>query len=118
MQIGHLHILVNDVAVSKRFYQEVFGLTELTEEDFGVILRDDSGMDFVIGPAKPDQAQGQRMHFGFRQQSRKAVKHMFEQLKAEGQDFETAYVENDFITLFALNDPDGNRVEVYYAGDF
>jgi len=30
--------------------------------------------------------------------------------------FELPYTESEFITLFALHDPDGNLVEVYYAG--
>ena len=25
------------------------------------------------------------------------------------------YTENSFITLFSLNDPDGNLIEVYFA---
>ena len=118
MEIGHLHILVNDVGESKRFYQEKFDLTELAEADFGVILRDDSGIDFVIGPAENSEVQGQRMHFGFRQKSQAAVKEKFEQLSAGGQTFVTPYTENDFITLFVLNDPDGNVVEVYFASEF
>jgi len=115
MDIGHLHILVNNVEESKKFYQENFALTQLAEVDFGVILRDASGIDFVISPAEPGQVQGQRMHFGFRQASQAAVKEKFEELSAREQVFEIPYTENDFITLFGLHDPDGNLVEVYYA---
>lgn len=78
MEIGHLHLLVNDVVESKRFYQEKFGLNELAETDFGVILRDESAIDFVIGPAENKEVQGQRMHFGFRQNSPSAVKEKFD----------------------------------------
>jgi len=115
MEIGHLHILVNDIEESKKFYQENFALTELIEEDFGVILRDASGIDFVIGRAEDGQVQGQRMHFGFRQKSPTAVKEKFEEFSARGQVFEIPFTENEFITLFALHDPDGNLVEVYHA---
>lgn len=115
MEIGHLHILVNDVGESKQFYQENFALTQLVEADFGVILRDASGIDFVISPAEAGQVQGQRMHFGFRQESQAAVKEKFEEFSAREHVFEIPYTENDFITLFALHDPDGNLVEVYHA---
>ena len=115
MEIGHLHILVNDVAVSQRFYQENFAMTQLAEEEFGVILRDDSGMDFVISSAAGEEVQGQRMHLGFRLQSRAEVKAKFEELGAGGQVFVMPYTENGFITLFSLNDPDGNLIEVYFA---
>jgi catechol 2,3-dioxygenase-like lactoylglutathione lyase family enzyme len=115
MEIGHLHILVEDVDVSKAFYLENFALTQVAEADFGVILRDDSGIDFVIGPADDSEVQGQRMHFGFRQESKSAVKEKFEELGARGQEFKTPYMENDFITLFSLLDPDDNLVEVYFA---
>ncbi len=115
MEVGHLHILVNNVKESKKFYQENFVLTQLVEADFGVILRDASGIDFVISPAEEGQLQGQRMHFGFRQKSPMAVKEKFEEFSARGHVFEIPYTENDFITLFALHDPDGNLVEVYHA---
>ena len=97
------------------FYLENFALTQIAQAGFGVILRDDSGIDFVIGPADDGEVQGQRMHFGFRQISKAAVKEKFDELGAKGLGFETPYVENDFITLFSLNDPDGNLVEVYFA---
>jgi len=115
MEIGHLHILVNDVAASNKFYQDTFALTQLADEEFGVILRDDSGIDFVIGPAVEGQTQGQRMHFGFRQTSRASVKEKYDELSAKGHQFITPYTENDFITLFSINDPDGNLIEVYFA---
>jgi catechol 2,3-dioxygenase-like lactoylglutathione lyase family enzyme len=115
MEIGHLHILVNDVAVSQQFYQQNFALSLLAEEEFGVILRDDSGIDFVIGPATDDQQQGQRMHLGFRLQSRAEVKAKFDELGARGQTFVMPYTENAFITLFSVFDPDGNLIEVYFA---
>ncbi len=118
MEIGHLHILVSDVGAAKKFYQDTFSLTQLAEADFGVILRDDSGIDFVIGPAENGQVQGQRMHFGFRQKSRLAVKEMFESLTARKYAFAIPYTENDFITLFGLQDPDGNLVEVYFSDAF
>jgi catechol 2,3-dioxygenase-like lactoylglutathione lyase family enzyme len=114
MEIGHLHILVNNVADSKRFYQETFALTQLKEEEFGVILRDESGIDFVISPVD-NEVKGQRMHFGFRLESQAAVKAKFEELSAGGQAFVMPYTENGFITLFSLNDPDGNLIEVYFA---
>ncbi len=115
MEIGHLHILVEDVDKSKAFYLENFALTQVAEADFGVILHDDSGIDFVIGPADESETQGQRMHFGFRQESKAAVKEKFEELSAKGQEFKTPYMENDFITLFSLLDPDNNLVEIYFA---
>ena len=115
MEIGHLHILVEDVDESKTFYLKNFALTQVAEAGFGVILRDDSGIDFVIGPADDSEAQGQRMHFGFRLDSKAAVKEKFEELSAKGHAFKTPYVENDFLTLFSLLDPDNNLVEVYFA---
>ena len=114
MEIGHLHILVDDVAVSERFYRETFAMTELVKEEFGVILRDDSGIDFVISPVD-NEVRGQRLHFGFRLDSQAAVKAKFDELDARGQAFVMPYTENGFITLFSLNDPDGNLIEVYYA---
>ena len=115
MEIGHLHILVENVEVSKAFYLDNFALTRVAEADFGVILRDDSGIDFVIGPADDNEVQGQRMHFGFRQNSKAEVKSKFEELSAKGKEFKTPWLENDFITLFALLDPDNNLVEVYFS---
>jgi len=115
MEINHLHILVNDVATSSRYYQENFSMTQIATTEFGVILRDDSGMDFVIGPAKENELQGQRMHFGFRQTSKAAVKQKFEDFSAQGETFVTPYVENAFVTLFSMQDPDGNLVEIYFA---
>ena len=115
MEIGHLHILVNDVAASIRFYQENFDLTQLVNTESDVILLDESGIDFVISPVQNNEEQGKRMHFGFRHKSRAAVKDKFDELAARGQAFCTPYMENDFITLFSLNDPDGNLIEVYFA---
>lgn len=115
MEIGHLHILVNDVAGSQRFYQEIFSMTQVAKEEFGVILRDDSGIDFVIGPATDDEVQGQRMHLGFRLQSRAEVKAKYEEMGDKGLKFVLPYTDNGFITLFSLNDPDGNLIEVYFA---
>ena len=114
MEIGHLHILVNDVSASKAFYLENFNLTELMDADFGVLLRDESGIDFVIGPVTDGEVQGQRMHFGFRQKTQAAVKEKFEELRDREQVFVMPYTENDFLTLFSLHDPDGNLIEVYF----
>ena len=118
MEIGHLHILVNDVDAANRFYQENFAFEQISAADFGVILRDETGIDFVIGPAQSNELQVDRMHFGFRQASQSKVKEKFDEMSAEGHEFVTSYVENEFITLFSVNDPDGNLIEIYFAKEF
>ena len=118
MEIGHLHILVSDVDASNKFYQENFAFKQVAALDFGVILRDDTGIDFVIGPAKDDEIQGGRMHFGLRQANQSAVKEKFDEMSSNGHKFITSYVENEVITLFSVNDPDGNLIEVYFTEEF
>ena len=114
MEIKHLHILVKDVEVSRTFYMDTFDMSESLKADFGYLMQDDAGMDFVIGPIENDEPAGQRMHFGFRQESKEKVKEKFEQLTNKGQAFQTPYVELDSITLFSVNDPDDNLIEVYF----
>jgi len=118
VEIGHLHILVNDVDASNKFYQQNFAFEQVAAADFGVILRDDTGIDFVIGPAENGEVQGDRMHFGLRQANQSKVKEKFDEMSSKGHEFVTSYVENEFITLFSINDPDGNLIEIYYAEEF
>lgn len=113
--IDHVHLRVNNVEISKRFYRAVFvslGLPNIITEGDGYFHADELWVDQATGPVS-------RIHLAFQAPDRETV-HAFHvaALSAGGQDNgapgEREY-HPSYYGAFVL-DPDGNNIEAVFHG--
>src|SRR5688500_5028846 len=118
--IDHLHLVVKDLAASKRFYLAVLGALEIPLGGEG----DDYfwADELFVSSKESSAAQGVltgRMHFAFQGKSREAVERFYKAaLAAGGRDNGAPGIRPYHPGYYAafVADPDGNNVEVVFHG--
>ena len=115
MRINHLHLHVRDVARSRAFYEQHFGMRLKFEikKDF-IFLTDDGGMDFALSVEEEAPKAPDWFHFGFRLESADAVEKMYDRLKEAGAQVSSKLGVYGTRVTFSVEDPDGYGVEVYF----
>lgn len=118
--IDHLHIVVEDITASRKFYEAVFKAVNVPIGGSGIdyFWAD----EFFVSSKDMKGAAGKltgRSHFAFQADSREVVETFYQEgLKAGGRDNgapgERPYHPGYFAAF--LLDPDGNNVEVVYHG--
>jgi lactoylglutathione lyase len=118
--IDHLHLVVSDLARSKRFYSAALGALgiEMGGEGPGFFWADELFVSNLESPASSGSLTG-RAHFAFQAASRDEVEAFYRAgLAAGGKDNgapgERPY-HPGYYAAFLL-DPDGNNVEAVYHG--
>jgi catechol 2,3-dioxygenase-like lactoylglutathione lyase family enzyme len=120
MILNHVQLLVRDVAASRAFYAEWFGLGEAVHEepDF-VILRDAAGGLLALHAGRPaaavEDAFHHSFHLGFQVPTAEDVEAFHERARAAGLE-ELAFERAGGFSFARVRDPDGHAVEVYVAG--
>jgi catechol 2,3-dioxygenase-like lactoylglutathione lyase family enzyme len=93
MRLNHLDLHVPDVAATRDFFHDYFGLTEIETRGAGglAILHDDAGLEVVIsrpiekfGGGDTPTAGMNTYHIGFMQPSREEVDQLYLRLTAAG----------------------------------
>lgn len=118
--IDHLHLVVRDLAASKRFYEAVLGALDipLGGEGPGFFWFD----ELFVSTAESAAAQGQltgRVHFAFQAKNREAVEAFHAAgLEVGAEDRGAPGLRPYHPGYFAafLTDPDGNNVEAVFHG--
>ena len=102
--IDHISILVSDVARSQKFYQDLFGLSVLSEDKEHGIVRMGTGRHVIVS-IRPDKPAATIDHFGVKVENfNKAA--LTENLKQRG-----LKPQENWQYGFFVNDPDGTVVQ-------
>ena len=121
-RLGHTGVYVHDLEKMRAFYTRVLGLT-VTDEDLdrGLVFMssrpDEEHHEFVImrgrtGPADAQVVQQISWHVD----SLETLLEFHKVLQAEGVKVEREITHGIAIAIYFL-DPEGNRIEVYWATD-
>jgi catechol 2,3-dioxygenase-like lactoylglutathione lyase family enzyme len=114
MHLTHLGLPVRDADRSIAFYGGHFGFDPATAQrypDGTVIIRNSDGFDLALH-AVPDAGRPQPfLHFGFRMANGAEVSAVLSRVRAAGIEV----IEEDDDPSFKCLDPDGHRIEVYWA---
>lgn len=122
-QTGHVALVVGDVEKSKAFYHGVLGM-DVREEDpehggtFLGVGRYGHNVDLFPLSSVPeeqlDRLAGQRMHhFALRVETEEDLREAYKTLKEAGIKIEATMNHESQHSIY-VNDPDGNRVEIYW----
>jgi catechol 2,3-dioxygenase-like lactoylglutathione lyase family enzyme len=111
--LNHLHLHVRDVARSKRFYEEWFGLREHVRHGDILFLRDERGLDLALAPDAHPAALPPWFHFGFRLPTAGDVAALHARMERERLDGLGPLHRDDDFVHFRARDPDGHVIEVY-----
>lgn len=116
MILNHAQLVVRDVAASRAFYGEWFGLVDAVHEEPGfVILRDPAGGLLALHAGTPARDPGDAFHIGFQVATLDEVLAFRERARAAGLE-EVAFDRAGGFGFARVRDPDGHAVEVYAAG--
>ena len=114
--LTHIALAVRDPQRSLEFYQSVFGVVPVYQDDGFVQAQTPGSRDVLVFELQPERAgqTGGMVHFGFRLQNAADIKLALEAVKAAGGEI---LDHGDFCPgepyLF-FRDPDGYEVEVWY----
>lgn len=122
-QIGHIALVVEDVAKARSFYHEVLGLA-IREEDpehggtFMGLEGFGHNVDLFARSGLPDdrrkQLGDQRVHhFAFQVETENDLKEAYETLRTQGVEVVRSVNHESQHSIY-FYDPDGNRVEIYW----
>jgi catechol-2,3-dioxygenase len=122
-KLGHVLLKVADTERSKKFYSELLGF-EVVEEDpqhggvFMTLGEDGHNLDLspVDNPAsaqRPSPGQLGVHHVAFKVESFAALKDAYFTLQDQGVEILRAIDHVSQKSIY-FNDPDGNRIEIYY----
>src|SRR5262245_19346360 len=119
MDLNHLHLHVASVPRAADFYARYFGMRELVWHGDMVFMRDQAGMDLALAPIAAGEATAfpPWFHFGFRLESKDAVKSLYERAAADGVPIEEPFTAAGPLSYFRCLDPDGYQIEIYYEPD-
>ncbi len=115
MHLNHVNLTVPDVARSRAFFEEYFGLRCVVERGRNAlaVLIDESG--FVLTLNNFDKAESVEypgaFHIGFMQESRERVDAIYERVKAGGFEAEPPREFHGAWTFY-MKEPGGITVEV------
>lgn len=116
MILNHAQLIVRDVAASRAFYREWFGLADVVYEEPGfVILRDPAGGLLALHAGTPDRGGTDAFHLGFQVPTVREVSAFRERARAAGLE-EVAFDRAGGFAFARVRDPDGHAVEVYASG--
>ena len=108
MDVNHLHIGVDDIDVSRAFYEQL-GFREHVWHGDALFLRNDDGFDLALAPHGRG-AMPEWFHFGCRLETPDAVRELQGVLATRVQ---VSGDEPDFV-WFRATDPDGYQLEIYW----
>jgi catechol-2,3-dioxygenase len=114
MNLSHCHIQVKDLAIARRFYEEVFEFSVEFCDQHRAFLKNSA--DFVLGLEcleKPDVLPNW-FHLGFDTKTETKLREVFHRLQSMGYRINGAINLADNPVNFYCADPDGNQIEVYY----
>ncbi|HZN13165.1 MAG TPA: VOC family protein [Acidimicrobiales bacterium] len=115
--LTHIHLVVQDMARSLRFYQDVFGMNELFREgDDLVFLNTPGSSDTITLNASGDPAtagtSGGVEHFGFRLREGADLDDAIKQIEAAGGSLVRRGEHAPGIAFAYVRDPDGYEIEL------
>jgi catechol 2,3-dioxygenase-like lactoylglutathione lyase family enzyme len=117
--LDHVNMRTTDLERMVRFYEDVLGMKSGAHPRFRMggawlYLGDSPVVHIVVSEAARPPDQPQLEHFAFRAKGLAAT---IAQLEAHGVEFRLAGLESFNITQIFLRDPDGNAVELQFAGE-
>lgn len=114
MTLNHVQLSVRDVAVSRRFYAQHFGIDRVVQDEPGfAILAPEGGGLLALHQGAPADPLAPTGHFGFEVADAGAVAAAHARFQAAGLTV-SAHVEDPGGFAYArVVDPDGHHVEVY-----
>ncbi|MCI0531144.1 MAG: VOC family protein [candidate division Zixibacteria bacterium] len=107
---NHIHLEVENLEESVRFYCDNFGFKEHRRFDGLVFLRL-GDMDFAICEGRP--VKDENFHFGFRVNTEKEVEKWHSFLQDRGVRVQPVQ-KHDSHTAFRMKDPSGYKIEFYF----
>ena len=107
---NHIHLEVENLEESVRFYCNNFGFKEHRRLEGLVFLRL-GDMDFAICQGMP--VKDENFHFGFRVESGQAVEKWHDFLKGKGIPVQPVQ-KHESHTAFRMKDPSGYKIEFYF----
>ena len=114
--LTHLAIYVKDLDRTRRFYQSIFDMELMYQEEDFLQLTTPGAHDILVFEKKNGASghTGGIAHFGFRLRKPDDMAEMTEKVKkAGGKIFDSGEFEPGAPYIF-FNDPDGYEVEVWY----
>ena len=117
--LDHVNLRTTDLERMVRFYEDVLGMKSGAHPRFRMggawlYLGDSPVVHIVVSEETRPPDKPQLEHFAFRAEGLAAP---IAQLEAHGVDFRLAGLESFNITQIFLRDPDGNAVEMQFAGE-
>jgi len=113
MQLKHLGLLVHDLSLARRFYQQHFGFRQHDWQGNILFLKDEHDFSLVLIRGQHPPNPGAFHHFGFFAASAEAVQAHKQKLREAGVPI-VEEVDEDGAVSFKCTDPDGYTVEVYW----
>jgi catechol 2,3-dioxygenase-like lactoylglutathione lyase family enzyme len=116
MDLNHLHLMVRDVARSRKFYEAMFGFKEkIWYGDDLLFLRNEHGFDLALSPSPNPEKMPNGVHYGFSVKEPRKLAEIYKQgnelypecFPTEPKDY------GDWGTL-VCQDPDGYNFEIYW----
>ena len=115
MNLSHCHIQVKDMALARRFYEQVFEFREdFVCDEFEVFLR--NGADFVLGLEQVPNPETlpSWFHFGFDVKKEAKLREVFDRVRSGGFTVRREIKDFGESVNFFCQDPDGTKIEVYF----
>lgn len=113
--LSHLAISVRDIQRTKEFYQRIFEMEVMYEEDDFLQMTTPGANDILVFEKKENTGHtGNIAHFGFRLRKKEHFKEIRDKINATGAKIVS---EGEFVPgspYIFFRDPDGYELEVWY----
>lgn len=118
VDLDHLHLHVRDLDASRRFYERWFGFSADAEPATGETLFARNRHRFLICLTPDDQAVPlpDTVHFGFTLPTSDAVRNGYRRMQLARVTILHELYESEEFVSYAVRDPDGNGIEIYWEG--
>jgi catechol 2,3-dioxygenase-like lactoylglutathione lyase family enzyme len=116
MHLKHLHLMVKDIKISQKFYQDLFGFKEkIWYGDDLLFLQNSDGFDLALTPCDKVVPLPKGVHYGFTVTDSSFLENLYKNGKNAFPDcFQKAPANyGDWGTLIC-QDPDGYNFEIYW----
>lgn len=118
--LAHLVLRVRDISRSEKFYTEMLGL-KVTSREMNMVFMSASSEpshELALAPIHedapgPEAGRAGLSHFAWEMNSFEDLKIIYQQLKEQGANI-TGFGDHGISLGVYFQDPDGNRVEVFY----